>query len=71
MPLIPAQSRRGSEGCRSQASWFTSHIDRATVEPVLDGLRIALDSGALGQEQARIITGFMELLDEWLSGASE
>jgi hypothetical protein len=53
------------------AGSFTSHIDRAMAEFLRDGLRVALDSEALGEGQRSIITGFAETLDEWLANATD
>jgi hypothetical protein len=53
------------------AGSFTSHIDRAMAESLRDGLRIALDSNALSEEQRSMMTGFTETLEEWLANATD
>ncbi|MCA0144548.1 hypothetical protein [Blastococcus sp. LR1] len=50
---------------------FTSHIDRAMAESLRDGLRIALDSKALSEEQRDLMAGFAETLDDWLANATD
>jgi hypothetical protein len=53
------------------AVWYSVNFDSETVQPVLDGLRIALDSKALNEEQRRVITLVAEDMGEWLTTASE
>ena len=47
------------------AEALSIHIDRATVEAVIDGLRAAVAHAALEPGQDSIVRGFLDVLEDW------